>query len=236
MLPDGVAIALAVGARVRRQLLGPPPHAHGAVPLALPLRAPQHRARWTGWPPAGSTRSTPAFTQAFTILPLFLLGYGGGVFAGRRGVRHPAGDLPARQRAAPVPGAALDRQHARVAPLAPRDRRRGARQELRPAGRRQDLRHRVPAEGPSGRPASASTTRSRRTATSSISPTRSPPKPAPVGRSPDRGESFETCEALRRAGFPEGPAQRDARVGDAAAHERAVALPARSRRSRSPPA
>ncbi len=57
--PPRPAIPLAVAARVRRQLLGPPPHAHGAVPLALPLRAPQHRAHGLARRRPACTRSTP---------------------------------------------------------------------------------------------------------------------------------------------------------------------------------
>ena len=47
-LPTELSLALAVRRRVDRQLLGPPPHARGAVPLALPRGAPQHRAHGLG--------------------------------------------------------------------------------------------------------------------------------------------------------------------------------------------
>ena len=118
------------------------------VPLLWRFHSVHHSIEQMDWVAAGRLHPfDSAFTQAFTIMPLFVLGYGGGVFAGRRGVHHVARDLPARERAPALPGAAVDRPHARVAPLAPRDRRRSPRQELRPARRRQDLRHRAHAEG-----------------------------------------------------------------------------------------
>ena len=133
--------------RVPRRLLGPPPVAHGAVPLAVPRGAPQHRGH-------GLARSRPAAPARPGVhpglrdpaaLPARLLGRD--LRRGHDRV-HAARDVRPRQRAAALPRAAVGHQHPRVAPLAPRDRPRGARQELRPAGDRPTVRHRLPPEGP----------------------------------------------------------------------------------------
>ena len=130
-----------------RQLLGPPAHAHRCRSCGASTRCTTASSRWTGSRRAASTRSTQAFTQAFTVLPLFLLGYGGGVFAG---VAVFITLLALFQHANvrlrfPVLRWVINTPEWHHWHHAIDDRR--ARQELRPAGGRQDLRHRVPAEG-----------------------------------------------------------------------------------------
>ena len=161
-------------ARRGRQLLGSPAHAPGAVPVALPLGAPQHRADGLGrvGPPAPARPGVHPGVHDLPAVPARLrrraCSAGVAVFITLLALFQHAN---VRLR---FPGAALGDQHARVAPLAPRDRRRRARQELRAPGRRQDLRHRVPAEGRGARSASARARRCPPTATCATSPTRSP--------------------------------------------------------------
>ena len=96
------------GARVRRQLLGSPAHPHRAVALAVPLRAPQHRADGLGRrgsaPPVRLRVHAGVHDHAVVRARLRRRRV-----RRRRGVHHAARDLPARQRAHPLPGAALDR-------------------------------------------------------------------------------------------------------------------------------
>ena len=119
------------------------------VPFLWRFHAVHHSIEQMDWVASGRLHPLDqAFTQAFTIFPLFVLGYDAGVFGGvavfitllalfqHANVRL---RFPGLRWVINTPG---------VAPLAPRDRRRRARQELRAPGRRQDLRHRVPAEGP----------------------------------------------------------------------------------------
>ena len=118
------------------------------VPFLWRFHSVHHSIEQMDWVASGRLHPLDqAFTQAFTIFPLFAARLRRRRVRRRRGVHHPARAVPARQRAAALPRSALGDQHAGVAPLAPRDRRRRARQELRAPGRRQDLRHRVPAEG-----------------------------------------------------------------------------------------
>jgi len=80
-LPTGVAIPLAVvlvvvgnywGHRLTHQ-----------VPFLWRFHAVHHSIEQMDWVASGRLHPVDqSFTQAFTILPLFLLGYGGGVFAG----------------------------------------------------------------------------------------------------------------------------------------------------------
>ena len=69
-------------ARVPRQLRRPSPHAHGAVPVALPLGAPQHRADGLGRvgssPPVRPSVHPGVRDRAARACS----GYGGGAFAG----------------------------------------------------------------------------------------------------------------------------------------------------------
>ena len=119
------------------------------VPFLWRFHAVHHSIELMDW--AAAARLHPidsAFTQAFTVLPLLLLGYDAGVFASIAVFVTLLAHLPARQRALAVPGCAVGRQHAGVAPLAPRTRSRSSEQELRSARRRQAVRDRVPPEGP----------------------------------------------------------------------------------------
>ena len=118
------------------------------VPFLWRFHSVHHSIEQMDW--VASARLHPldaAFTQGFAILPLFLLGYDAGVFAGGGRVHHAARAVSALERASALSGPAVGDQHTRMAPLASRDRRRRARQELRYPGDRQGLRHRVPAEG-----------------------------------------------------------------------------------------
>ena len=146
-LPAWAAIALAAARGGGGELLGPPPHPPGAVPVALPLGAPQHRADGLGRRRAVCTRSTRRSPRRSPCSRSCCSATARGVFGGV---------------AVFITLLALF-QHANVRLRFPGLRwvintpewhhwhhaidDRGARQELRPAGGRQDLRHRLPAEG-----------------------------------------------------------------------------------------
>ena len=163
-----LAVALvAVG-----ELLGSP--AHAPVPFLWRFHSVHHSIEQMDWVASGRLHPfDQAFTQAFTVFPLFLLGYGAGVFGGVAVFITLLALFQHANVRLRFPGLRWVDQHARVAPLAPRDRRRRARQELRPARRRQDLRHRVPAEGPATGRLRHARHRSPPTGTSGTSPTRS---------------------------------------------------------------
>ena len=118
------------------------------VPFLWRFHSVHHSIEQMDWVASGRLHPLDqAFTQAFTVFPLVLLGYGAGVFGGV---------------AVFITLLALF-QHANVRLRFPGLRwvintpewhhwhhaidDRGTRQELRAAGGRQDLRHRVPAEG-----------------------------------------------------------------------------------------
>jgi sterol desaturase/sphingolipid hydroxylase (fatty acid hydroxylase superfamily) len=80
-LPTGVSIALAVVLVFVGQYWG---HRFThTVPLLWRFHSVHHSIEQMDWVAAGRLHPfDSAFTQAFTIMPLFVLGYGGGVFAG----------------------------------------------------------------------------------------------------------------------------------------------------------
>ena len=107
------------GAGRGRQLLGSPAHAPGAVPVALPFGAPQHRADGLGR--VGSAApARPGVHPGVHGLPAVPARLRRRRVRRRRGVHHAARAVPARQRAAALPRPAVGHQHPRVAPLAPR--------------------------------------------------------------------------------------------------------------------
>ena len=80
-LPTGVAIALAVVLVVVGNYWGH--RLTHRVPFLWRFHAVHHSIEQMDWVASGRLHPVDqSFTQAFTILPLFLLGYGGGVFAG----------------------------------------------------------------------------------------------------------------------------------------------------------
>ncbi|MCJ7673213.1 MAG: sterol desaturase family protein, partial [Acidimicrobiia bacterium] len=80
-LPTGVAIALAAVLVVVGNYWGH--RLTHRVPFLWRFHAVHHSIEQMDWVASGRLHPVDqSFTQAFTILPLFLLGYGGGVFAG----------------------------------------------------------------------------------------------------------------------------------------------------------
>lgn len=80
-LPTGVGIALAVVLIVVGNYWGH--RLTHRVPFLWRFHAVHHSIEQMDWVASGRLHPVDqSFTQAFTILPLFLLGYGGGVFAG----------------------------------------------------------------------------------------------------------------------------------------------------------
>jgi sterol desaturase/sphingolipid hydroxylase (fatty acid hydroxylase superfamily) len=80
-VPGSVAIALAVVLVFVGNYWGH--RLTHAVPVLWRFHAVHHSIEQMDWVAAGRLHPLDsAFTQAFTVMPLFLLGYGGGVFAG----------------------------------------------------------------------------------------------------------------------------------------------------------
>ena len=147
-LPTEVAVGLAValvavgnywGHRLTHQ-----------VPFLWRFHSVHHSIEQMDWVASGRLHPfDQAFTQAFTVFPLFLLGYGAGVFGGvavfitllalfqHANVRL---RFPGLRWVINTPE--WHHWHHAIDDDAPR-------QELRAPGRRQDLRHRLPAERPS---------------------------------------------------------------------------------------
>ena len=97
------------------------------VPFLWRFHSVHHSIEQMDWVASGRLHPLDSgFTQAFTVLPLFLLGYDAGVFAGVAVFITLLALFQHANVRLRFPGAAVGDQHARVAPLAPRDRRRRA--------------------------------------------------------------------------------------------------------------